>query len=72
MPATGSDLAHRTVSGHVQPTGQSKATMFAEAQDKFFLRVANVQVTFTKAPSGEVTGLILHQCGRDQPGRKVK
>ena len=55
-----------------QPTGQSKATMFAEAQDKFFLRVANVQVTFTKAPSGEVTGLILHQGGRDQPGRKVK
>jgi len=55
-----------------QPTGQQKATMFAEAQDKFFLRVANVQVTFTKAPSGEVTGLILHQGGRDQPGRKVK
>jgi CubicO group peptidase (beta-lactamase class C family) len=55
-----------------QPTGQSKAPMFAEAPDKFFLRVANVQITFTKAPSGEVTGLILHQGGRDQPGRKVK
>jgi CubicO group peptidase (beta-lactamase class C family) len=60
--------------GHLQaqPTGQSKAPMFAEAPDKFFLRVANVQVTFTKAPSGEVTGLILHQGGRDQPGRKVR
>jgi CubicO group peptidase (beta-lactamase class C family) len=55
-----------------QPTGQSKATLFAEAQDKFFLRVVNAQVTFTKAPTGEVTGLILHQGGRDQPGRKVK
>jgi CubicO group peptidase (beta-lactamase class C family) len=55
-----------------QPTGQSKAPMFAEAADKFFLRVANVQVTFTRAPSGEVTGLILHQGGRDQSGRKVK
>ena len=55
-----------------QPTGQSKATLFAEAQDKFFLRVTNAQITFTKAPSGEVTGLILHQGGRDQPGRKVK
>jgi CubicO group peptidase (beta-lactamase class C family) len=54
------------------PTGQSKATLFAEAQDKFFLRVVNAQVTFTKAPSGEVTGLILHQGGRDQSGRKVK
>ena len=55
-----------------QPTGQSKAPMFAEAQDKFFLRVANVQVTFTRGPSGDVTGLILHQGGRDQPGRKVR
>jgi CubicO group peptidase (beta-lactamase class C family) len=55
-----------------QPTGQSKATLFAEAPDKFFLRVTNAQLTFTKAPSGEVTGLILHQGGRDQPGRKVK
>src|SRR5687768_13928730 len=55
-----------------QPTGQSKATLFAEAPDKFFLRVANVQVTFTKTPSGEVAGLILHQGGRDQTGRKVK
>jgi CubicO group peptidase (beta-lactamase class C family) len=55
-----------------QPTGQSKATLFAEAPDKFFLRVTNAQVTFTKSSSGEVTGLILHQGGRDQPGRKVK
>ena len=55
-----------------QPTGQSKATLFAEAPDKFFLRVVNAQVTFTKSPSGEVAGLILHQGGRDQPGRKVK
>ena len=55
-----------------QPTGQSKAALFAEAQDKFFLRVVNAQVTFTRATSGEVTGLILHQGGRDQPGRKVR
>ncbi len=55
-----------------QPTGQSKATLFAEAPDKFFLRVVNAQVTFTRASSGEVTGLILHQGGRDQPGPKVK
>jgi CubicO group peptidase (beta-lactamase class C family) len=55
-----------------QPTGQSKATLYAEAPDKFFLRVTNAQITFTKASSGEVTGLILHQGGRDQPARKVK
>lgn len=57
---------------HGQPTGQAKSTMYAEAPDKFFLRAVDAQVTFTKAPSGEVTGLILHQGGRDQPGRKVR
>jgi CubicO group peptidase (beta-lactamase class C family) len=55
-----------------QPTGQSKATLFAEAQDLFFLRVIEAQVRFTRASSGEVTGLILDQGGRQQPARKVK
>jgi CubicO group peptidase (beta-lactamase class C family) len=55
-----------------QPTGQSKATLFAEAPDLFFLRVVNAQVRFTRAPSGEVTGLILDQGGRQQTARKVK
>jgi hypothetical protein len=54
-----------------QPTGQSKVTLYAEAQEKFFLRVVNAQITFTRT-SDEVTGLILHQGGRDQPARKVK
>ena len=54
------------------PTGGPTVTLFAEAPDKFFLRGTNAQFTFTRAPTGEVTGLILHQGGRDQPGRKVK
>ena len=60
--------------GHlqVQPTGQSKATMFAEAQDLFFLRVANAQIRFTRAPSGEVTGLTLDLGGTQQTARKVR
>lgn len=36
------------------------------------LRVVNAQVRFTRAPSGEVTGLILSQGGSQQTGRKVK
>ncbi|MEX2281934.1 MAG: DUF3471 domain-containing protein [Gemmatimonadota bacterium] len=55
-----------------QPTGQSKATLFAEAADMFFLRVVNGQIRFTRAPSGDVTGLILYQGGSQQTGRKVK
>jgi CubicO group peptidase (beta-lactamase class C family) len=54
------------------PSGGTTATLYAEAQDKFFLRAGDVQISFTRAPSGEVTGLILHQGGRDQPGRKVR
>ena len=54
------------------PTGGTTATLYAEARDRFFLRSTNAQITFTRAPTGEVTGLILHQGGRDQPGRKVK
>src|SRR5688500_7925557 len=75
VSADASVVDHDYVRGwpvQAQPTGQSKAPLFAEAPDKFFLRVANVQVTFTKTPSGEVAGLILHQGGRDQTGRKVK
>ncbi len=56
----------------VQPTGQSKAAMFAEAQDLFFLRVANAQIRFTRAASGEVASLTLDLGGRQQTGRKVK
>jgi CubicO group peptidase (beta-lactamase class C family) len=56
----------------VQPTGQSKATMFAEAQDLFFLRVANAQIRFSRAPSGEVTGLALDLGGTRQTARKVR
>jgi hypothetical protein len=57
---------------HAQPAGQSKLTLFAEAEDRFFLRAVNAQVSFTRAPSGEVTGLVLHQGGREQPARRIR
>jgi len=56
---------------HLKVTGQGKTPLFAEAEDKFFLRVVNAQISFTKDESGEVTGLILHQGGREQPAPKV-
>jgi hypothetical protein len=54
-----------------QPTGQGKAGLFPESEVDFFLRVVNAQVTFTKDGSGAVTGLVLHQGGRDQTARKA-
>ena len=55
-----------------QATGQSKVPLFAESDTKFFLRVIEAQVSFTKGDSGAVTGMILHQGGRDQAAQKVR
>ena len=48
-----------------QATGQDAFQLYPEAADKFFLRVVDAQVTFTRDGSGAVDGLILHQGGRD-------
>lgn len=53
-------------------TGQSAVTIYAEAPDKFFLRAVEAQITFTRAPSGALTGLVLHQGGQDLRATKVK
>ena len=41
-----------------QATGQAKAPLFAEAESKFFLKVANAQIEFVSA-GGRVTELVL-------------
>jgi hypothetical protein len=56
---------------HVQATGQPKSPLYAESETKFFSRTVNAEITFTKDDSGAVTGVILHQNGRDAPGRRV-
>lgn len=53
-----------------QPTDQSKRQLFAESQTKFFLKEADVQLTFKKDPKGAVTGLMMQQGGR--PDRELK
>ena len=55
-----------------QATGQPKVEIFPESETKFLLRVVDAQITFVKDESGRVTNLILHQSGRDVPGKKVK
>ena len=57
---------------YAHPTGQSKGPLRAESETKFFRETDNLQLTFTKDGSGAVTGMTLHQGGRDVPGRKVK
>jgi hypothetical protein len=47
-----------------QATGQAKAPLFAEAEDKFFLKVANAQLRFVRE-GARVTELVLTQGGRE-------
>jgi len=55
-----------------QATGQPKFEIFASGPAEFFLKVVDAQISFVKDASGVVTQLILHQGGRDMPGKKVK
>ena len=55
-----------------QATGQSEVEIFPESELRFFLKVVDAQVDFVVDASGRVTGLVLHQGGRDLPARKIK
>jgi D-alanyl-D-alanine carboxypeptidase len=53
-----------------QATGQSKAELFPESETKFFPKVVDAEIEFVKGADGKVTGLVLHQRGRDVPGKR--
>jgi len=55
-----------------QATGQPAFELFPEAENKFFLSVVNAKVTFVKDEQGVVINLIIHQGGKDVPGKKIK
>ncbi len=55
-----------------QATNQPPFEMYPEGGDNFFLKVVNAKVTFMKDDKGQVTGLVIHQGGRDVPGKKIK
>lgn len=54
----------------IQGTGQQALPVFAEAPDRFFSRVVDAQFTFQRDAGGRVTGLTLHQNGRDMPAAR--
>lgn len=54
-----------------QATGQSKTEVFPESESKFFYKVVDAQLSFEKDKAGKVTGLVLHQNGKDIPGAKL-
>jgi hypothetical protein len=56
----------------VKSTGGATVRLWAETDRDFFLKDIDAQVTFVRDGSGAVTGLVVHQFGRDRPARKVR
>jgi CubicO group peptidase (beta-lactamase class C family) len=54
-----------------QLTGQQAFRLFAESESKFFYRAVEAEITFTLNEQGAVTGLTLHQNGRDLPAKRL-
>jgi CubicO group peptidase (beta-lactamase class C family) len=53
-----------------QATNQPKVPIFAEAPDKFFYKVVEAQLEFSRDASGTVTQVTLHQGGQNITGKK--
>jgi hypothetical protein len=56
----------------LQATGQDEAEMFPRSESEFFLKVVDASLDFVRDESGKVTGLILHQSGRDMPASRIE
>jgi CubicO group peptidase (beta-lactamase class C family) len=56
---------------YAQATGQPRFELFASSPDEFFLQVVDASLTFHRGPDGKATDLVLHQAGRDVPGKRV-
>jgi len=54
-----------------QPTGQGKLEIHPESEMQFFLKEVDAQISFIRDEKGKVEQLILHQGGRDIPGKKI-
>jgi CubicO group peptidase (beta-lactamase class C family) len=55
----------------VQGSGQGKVPLFASSENRFFAKVVNAQIDFSKDANGAVTSLTLHQNGNDLNGPRI-
>jgi CubicO group peptidase (beta-lactamase class C family) len=55
-----------------QATDQPAFELVPESVESFDIKAVDAKVTFTKDDKGVVTGLVIHQAGRDVPARKTK
>jgi len=66
------DITRRENRLFAQATGQPQVELFAETETKFFLKVADVEISFEKNENGKVFQLIVHQGGTDSPAKKIE
>jgi hypothetical protein len=52
--------------------GGDAVRLWPENTTDFFVREVDVQVSFTRDATGTVTGLVVHQFGRDKPAKKMR
>lgn len=53
-------------------TGGAAVRLWPESATAFFVKEADAQIDFTRNASGAVTGLVLHQYGRDRPASRIR
>ena len=56
----------------VQATGQPRFQIFPESALEFFLKVVDAQITFETDSNGRAVSLVLHQNGRNMPGKRME
>jgi Domain of unknown function (DUF3471). len=56
----------------IKSTGGATVRLWAETERDFFIKEIDAQVTFVRDASGAVTGLVVHQFGRDRTARKIR
>ena len=71
-PTFSVEIVRRGEQLYAQATGQPEVEIFPLSEKLFFLKVVDAQLEFQTGADGKVTGLVLHQNGRDIPAKKVK
>lgn len=66
------DVTMRDGALFVKSTGGATVPLYPETDHDFFLKEVDAQLTFVRDASGAVTGLVVHQYGRDRPATKVR
>ena len=72
-PGVRLEVANRDGALYVRSSlGGSAVRLWPERTTEFFVKEVDAQITFTRDASGRVTGLVLHQYGRDRAATRIR